>query len=229
MKKVHKDGTPVKIQRTSNGIRYMKGQERAKVITFLKDRMRAYAGKPQGFEAHRDKTIFELGFYTGFRVEEIYHIDIEDVCHPESLPHEIVLKTEIIVVGKGDVLREVPVTKPLRDALESFLKAKRKAGEALKEGAPLFCSFNGSRLAYRSLQSVVERRCSQAGLVDVVQGKVRSRFSIHALRHTFAVLWLAEHDYMAPAEAYKRLSIYMGHTDIQTTQKYTRYDVRVAA
>ena len=123
MKKVHKDGTPVKIQRNSNGIRYLKGQERAKVITFLKDTMRAYTGKAQGFEAHRDKTIFELGFYTGFRVEEIYHIDIEDVCHPESLPHEIVLKPEIIVVGKGDVLREVPVTKPLRDALEAFLKA----------------------------------------------------------------------------------------------------------
>jgi len=33
---------------------------------------------------------------------------------------------------------------------------------------------------------------------------------------------------MAPAEAY-RLSIYMGHTDIQMTQKYMRYDVRLAA
>ena len=230
MKKINKDGSPVVVKRDGTGFRYLKGQDRAKVITYLKERIRAYSGKWQGFEAHRDKTVFEIGFFAGLRVEEMYHLDMEDVCNAERLPHEIEIRDEIPIIGKGNVYRIVPVCKPLRTALEEFIRAKRKGGvESLAPDAPLFHSFSGKRLAYRSLQSVVERRCYYAGLTEAVKGRIKSRYSIHDLRHTFAILWLGEHDYLAPAEAYKKLGQLMGHSDIQTTQKYTLYDVREAA
>jgi hypothetical protein len=72
MKKINKDGSLVVVKRDGTGFRYLKGQDRAKVITYLKERMRAYTGRWQGYEAHRDKT-GEHGVCTVCHTRTLYH------------------------------------------------------------------------------------------------------------------------------------------------------------
>ncbi len=170
----------------------------------------------EGFDAKRDIAIFHVGFMAGLRADELFSMTVEDVL-PE--------RKTIPVMGKGDVYREVPISAELRKELDDYLRAKEQAGESIDPEAPLWCSWGCRALAYRSVQAVVERRCIQAGLFDNEDGRQRVRYSTHCMRHTFAIEWLSKHGGMGTAEAYTKLALIMGHEDVKTTQKYTRFDV----
>ncbi len=218
--------------------KYFKAADRRLITILLSEKIKAHGRDRKGMDARRDKAIIEFGWYSGLRVSGVHHLDVEDVCNPTT--GEIKDK---ITVREKRVEREVPISPELREVIQYHLKTKRMAGEALthrpetvpplpegegKEGAriPFFCGPDGERLSYRSLQDVISRRCRQAGLTDVVDGRLLPKYSFHDLRHTFAVRWLSSHDNLSPAAAYTKLKLIMGHADIETTQKYALFDVR---
>lgn len=220
MKRTDKQGNPIKVKRRSVGVKHMKTGDRRTIFNHFK--------RLRGFEAKRDRMVFQTGILTGLRVEEMFHLDVGDL-YPEPKPGEPRQVAKFIpVVGKGNVYREVPVSEEFADEVRAYLKAKKAAGESIEPLAPFFCASGGGRLAYRTLQHIVTKHCERAGLVEVdaETHKTKARFSIHNLRDTFAVRWLSSHlADLSAGEAYARLMLIMGHEDIQTTQKYTRYDV----
>ncbi|MHB8174132.1 MAG: tyrosine-type recombinase/integrase [Nitrospirota bacterium] len=208
MRKYRRDGTKIIPRRKSVAPKYFRPGDKKKVLDYLK--------ALKGFDARRDLAIFRVGFMAGLRADELFSMTVEDVL-PE--------RKTIPVMGKGDVYREVPISAELRKEMDEYLKAKEQVGESLEPGAPLWCSSGGKALAYRSVQAVIERRCIQAGLIDNEDGRERVRYSTHSLRHTFAIEWLTKHGSMGLSEAYTKLALIMGHEDVRTTQKYTRFDV----
>lgn len=208
MRKFRRDGTKIVPRRKSVAPKYFRPGDKKKLLDCLK--------KLKGFDARRDLAIFRVGFMAGLRADELFSMTVEDVLQA---------RRTIPVMGKGDVYREVPISTELRAELDDYQRAKKRAGESLDPEAPLWCSWSGKALAYRSVQAVIERRCIQAGLVDIEGGRKRVRYSTHNLRHTFAIEWLTKHGNMGLSEAYTKLALIMGHEDVRTTQKYTRFDV----
>jgi integrase/recombinase XerC len=112
------------------------------------------------------------------------------------------------VTGKGGKTRTVPIGAPARDALAAWLSVR--AGIAVGDERALFVSLRGERLAARSVQARLGQLARKLGLGVHVHP--------HVLRHSFAShLLQSSGDLRAVQEL-------LGHSNISTTQIYTKLD-----
>ncbi len=147
----------------------------------------------------RDRAILELFYATGIRLNELAGLNIGSVNPQEKL---------LRVLGKGNKERIVPFGKPAKNALESYLK-KRKKSWASPQQTPLFTGRGEKRIAVRTIQQRVN-----IYLKEVLGGKTGA--SPHTLRHTFGT-HLLEND--ADIRSIQEL---LGHSSISSTQIYTK-------
>ncbi len=152
----------------------------------------------------RDRAILEVLYSCGVRLAEIAGMDLPDVNFAQR---------QILVEGKGSKERWVLFGKPTEEALRSYLKEMRP--QILADAPPgkpvaaeaLFLNRYGQRLSRRSIEKLVRRYATQAGLRDGIHP--------HTLRHTFA-------SHMLEGEADLRvIQELLGHSSPTTTQIYT--------
>ena len=149
----------------------------------------------------RDRAIAELLYGTGIRVGELVALDVRDVD---------LRAAEVRVLGKGGKERVVPLPELSKQALASWLDARRRPG-ILAE--PLFVSLRQRRdptprrLGDRDVRRVLKRRGQSAG--------IRDRVHPHRMRHSYATHLL---DMGADLREIQEL---LGHASLSTTQKYT--------
>jgi len=151
----------------------------------------AEAGKP------RDRAIVVLLLYTGLRLTELVALDVDDA--------RISARKGLLVVrsGKGDRYREVPLNRPVRDALEAWLKVRAKRRADSESG--LFVGPQGRRLSPRAVDMVIRNTARGAGL----------ELSAHVLRHTCVTnLVRGGNDIVLVAEL-------AGHQRLETTRRYS--------
>lgn len=149
------------------------------------------------FIARRDQALLELFYSSGLRLSELVGLDLEWLDLKEGL---------VRVRGKGNKVRELPVGKAARQALEAWLPLRAQA--APEDGA-VFIGRGGKRLTPRAIQL----RVRQAGVRELGQ-----HLHPHMLRHSFASHLLeSSGDLRAVQEL-------LGHADIATTQIYTHLD-----
>jgi integrase/recombinase XerD len=146
--------------------------------------------------ALRDRAMLELLYAGGVRVSEVADARLED------------LKLEmgyILVRGKGDKERMVPLGVPAQQALQHYLKNGREV-IARKASSPLlFLGTGGRRLTRQRLWQLV----AKAGLVS---GR---HASPHMLRHSCATHMVEN------GADLRTVQTILGHSDISTTQIYT--------
>ncbi|HEY4355728.1 MAG TPA: tyrosine recombinase [Acidobacteriaceae bacterium] len=144
--------------------------------------------------ALRDHAILELLYAGGLRVGEIVGLRQEDV--------RLDVHT-VLVRGKGDKERIVPIGRAAVEALETYVQRGR--GELLRAGQgmqrALFLSVRGKPLTAVTVWSLVKSTNSQA--------------SPHKLRHSCAT-HMVEH-----GADLRTVQTLLGHADIATTQVYT--------
>ncbi len=115
---------------------------------------------------------------------------------------------EATVVGKGSKTRRVPIGAPACAALAHWLSARETLPR--RDERALFVSAAGARLSARSVQSRIALLSRKLGLGVHVHP--------HVLRHSFAShLLQSSGDLRAVQEL-------LGHSNIATTQIYTRLD-----
>lgn len=100
------------------------------------------------FIARRDQALLELFYSSGLRLSELVGLDLEWLDLKEGL---------VRVRGKGNKVRELPVGKAARQALEAWLPLRTQA--APEDGA-VFIGRSGKRLTPRAIQL----RVRQAGV-----------------------------------------------------------------
>lgn len=153
----------------------------------------------------RDRAMLELLYGGGVRVSEVADARLED------------LKLEmgyILVRGKGDKERMVPLGVPAQQALQRYLQNGREALTRLttkttKSSPLLFVGAGGRRLTRQRLWQLV----SQAG---VASGLAAGRHvSPHMLRHSCATHMVEN------GADLRTVQTILGHADISTTQIYT--------
>jgi integrase/recombinase XerC len=149
------------------------------------------------FIARRDQAMLELFYSSGLRLSELVGLDLDGLDLAAGL---------VRVRGKGNKVRELPVGRMARQALEQWLPLRKLANPG--DGA-VFVSQQGRRLGARAVQL----RVRQAGVRELGQ-----HLHPHMLRHSFASHMLeSSQDLRAVQEL-------LGHADIATTQIYTHLD-----
>ena len=153
----------------------------------------------------RDTALFELLYATGLRVSELVGLPVAAVRGDPRM---------ILVRGKGDKERMVPLSTPARAALTDWL-AHRDAGEEAgrKAGRPLSrFLFPGDgregHLTRQYFHSLVKD-------VAVLAGLSPARVTPHVLRHAFATHLLAH------GADLRVIQTLLGHADVATTEIYT--------
>ncbi len=141
----------------------------------------------------RDRAVVELLYGTGIRLSELVGLRVRDLARSSGL---------LLVRGKGNKERRVPVGSAARAALDRYL-ADRGASDP---DAPLFAGRNGP-ISPRTVQRIVTRHLRRIAS--------RARLSPHLLRHTFATHLL---DNGAELRAVQEL---LGHASLASTQVYT--------
>ena len=154
--------------------------------------------KPQGDLEIRDKAMFELLYSSGLRLSELCGLDLSGISIKER---------SCRVVGKGNKARDLPIGEKAIQGLRDWLLVRKKISADNNEA--LFLNKNGKRLSARSVQLRLERLSKKRGLPMV---------NPHMLRHSFASHILeSSGDLRAVQEM-------LGHSDIGTTQIYTKLD-----
>jgi site-specific recombinase XerD len=145
----------------------------------------------------RDRALLELLYAAGLRVSEIVSLDV---------PELDVRDRTVRVHGKGKKERVGVFGELAAKALTSYLRAGRAELAAAKQSA-VFLNRSGGRLTARSVQSIVRKYATKAGLPRAVHP--------HLLRHSFATHLL---DGGADLRVVQEL---LGHESPNTTQIYT--------
>jgi integrase/recombinase XerD len=152
--------------------------------------------------ALRDAALLELLYGAGLRASEAASVTLDALKPALGV---------LIVTGKGNKQRMVPVGRPAWDAVERYLATGRPAlhkSEALA-GGKLLLSRTGRPIGRVSVWAIVKQAARAAGV---------ARAFPHALRHSFATHLLAGG---ADLRVVQEL---LGHADIATTQIYTHVD-----
>ncbi len=154
-------------------------------------------GVEDDFIARRDQAVLELFYSSGLRLSELVGLDLEWLDLKEGL---------VRVHGKGNKVRELPVGRAARQAIEAWLPLRALASP---QDNAVFIGRSGKRLTPRAIQL----RVREAGVRELGQ-----HLHPHMLRHSFASHMLeSSQDLRAVQEL-------LGHADIATTQIYTHLD-----
>ena len=146
--------------------------------------------------AVRDRALLELLYAGGVRVSEVADARLED------------LKLEmgyILVRGKGDKERMVPLGVPAQKALQQYLSNGREV-LAKKKSSPLLFLGTGARRLTR------QRVWQLVGKASLTSGR---HASPHMLRHSCATHMVEN------GADLRTVQTILGHADISTTQIYT--------
>ena len=146
--------------------------------------------------ALRNRALLELLYAGGVRVSEVADARLED------------LKLEmgyILVRGKGDKERIVPLGTPAQQALQQYLKGGREVLAGKKSSPLLFLGTGARRLTRQRLWQLVGQASKASG----------RHASPHMLRHSCATHMVEN------GADLRTVQTILGHADISTTQVYT--------
>jgi len=145
----------------------------------------------------RDRAVLELLYGSGLRVGEVAGLTSDRVALDRG---------RVLVRGKGDKEREVPMSDHSVDAIAAYLSAGRPTMGG-DYPSTLFFNRKGKPFTGRDIRAMVEQYA-----VRVLPGR---RITPHSLRHSFATHLL---EGGADIRAVQEL---LGHASVATTQRYT--------
>jgi integrase/recombinase XerD len=148
----------------------------------------------------RDRAMIELLYAGGVRVSEVSDARLEDLKLDMGY---------ILVRGKGDKERMVPLGVPAQQALQQYLKNGRQVIAKKKSSPLLFLGTGGRRLTRQRIWQLV-------GAAGLASGLASGRHaSPHMLRHSCATHMVEN------GADLRTVQTILGHADISTTQIYT--------
>lgn len=154
----------------------------------------------------RDRLLLNLGIQTGLRVSELVNLRVSDI---QIGPH-----SQLECIGKGRKQRIIPLQKNTTALLTAWFREVPAAPEMT-----LFPSHTGTPLTRAAVGKLVARHANTAaGRCPSIAGK---NITPHTLRHTCAMSLL--HAGIDTAS----IALWLGHTNIQTTQIYLHADLEL--
>lgn len=165
--------------------------------------------------ALRDRAMFELFYSSGLRLSELVGLDTQYVQGQDhtSTGWINLADRDVNVLGKGGKRRSVPIGTQAHACLSCWLQVREQLTRpqaTASDAAALFIGARGSRISPRIVQSQLTKLVQLAGLPTHVHP--------HVLRHSFASHVLQS------AQDLRAVQEMLGHSNISTTQLYTKLD-----
>ena len=161
------------------------------------------APKPTDWSGIRDRAMLHLCFAAGLRVSELTGLRLEDLA---LQPH-----ASILVRGKGRRERSLPLWKQTVTALRAWLAVR--GALAVPE---LFVNARREPLTRAGFEYILEKHLDVA--TKRCPSLTKKRISPHVLRHSCALTVLEA------TKDLRKVSLWLGHANMQTTEIYTRVD-----
>ena len=146
----------------------------------------------------RDCAILEVLYASGARVSELCGLDLDDIDYQRNT---------ILVLGKGNKERTIPLGNPAMKALNNWIKNARSEIVTGTSGEAVFLGIRGKRIDQRTVRTVVYEA------LEALEGA--QRLGPHALRHSAAT-----HLLEGGADL-RTVQEILGHASLATTQIYT--------
>mgnify|MGYP001573232361 CR=1 FL=1 len=164
------------------------------------------APEPTNRDGIRDRAMLHLCFAGGLRVSELVGLRIDDL--------NLQPLASILVHGKGRRQRCLPLWKETTSALRAWLAVR---GKVL---APeLFLNARGEPMTRSGFEYILGKHAHAAA--KRCPSLSTKRVSPHVLRHTCALTVLQA------TKDLRKVSLWLGHANMQTTEIYTRVDPSV--
>ncbi len=144
----------------------------------------------------RNRAMFEVFYAGALRVSEVVSLRMEDVKLDMGY---------VLVRGKGDKERIVPLGRSAQEALSAYLRDVRPALASGKSSPHLFIARGAKRITRQRVWQMVGIASEQAG----------RHASPHMLRHSCATHMVEN------GADLRTVQTLLGHADISTTQVYT--------
>jgi integrase/recombinase XerD len=177
-----------------------------KLVPYLRsEEMRALLDTPDPRKKTgiRDRAMLHLGFTAGLRVSELVGLRLNNVSlHPAP---------SVFVLGKGRRERSLPICSETVTALRAWL--------SIRPAVPVpefFLNSRGQPLTRSGFESILRKHVSAAS--EKCKSLTQKRISPHVLRHSCAMALLQA------TRDIRKVSLWLGHESIQTTEIYTRTD-----
>lgn len=149
----------------------------------------------------RDHAILELFYSSGLRLSEVVNLNMDVLDFSEGT---------VIVTGKGNKTRIVPLGSHAIDAIQKWLQTRSQILINNPSEKAVFIGLQGRRISARNIQYRLKEWSIKQG--------INSSVHPHMLRHSFATHVLqSSGDLRAVQEM-------LGHANISTTQVYTHLD-----
>jgi integrase/recombinase XerD len=154
----------------------------------------------------RDRAMLHLCFAGGLRVSELVGLRTEDfLLQPQA---------SILVHGKGRKERCLPLWKGTASALRAWLVVR-----GTSRAPELFLNARSTSMTRAGFEYILRKHvCAAAKRCPSLSAK---RVSPHVLRHTCALTILQA------TKDLRKVSLWLGHSSMQTTEVYTRADPSV--
>ncbi|MGH8102926.1 MAG: tyrosine recombinase [bacterium] len=195
--------------------RYLTVEEVTALLQYYPDRWTAnqsarhQARKNLAAIGTRNRALLELLYACGLRISEALHLTFQDIRFDEQF---------LIVRGKGDKQRLVPMNRAATDWLKKYIRKPRDGLLGGRQSDFIFVSQKSGRLTRMAAFNVMRDALVGAGLDP-------RQYHPHTLRHSFAT-----HLLMGGADL-RAVQMLLGHADISTTEIYTHIlpdDLRAA-
>jgi site-specific recombinase XerD len=177
-----------------------------RLINYLSmDEMQALLNAPdiQRRDGIRDRAMLHLCFSAGLRVSELVGLPLQAL---EWLP-----SPSVRIQGKGRRERLLPLWKQTAAELRAWLAVRGQLSTP-----ELFVNADDQPLTRSGFEYILRKHAHAAA--EHCPSLQKKRISPHVLRHTAAMVVL-----QATGDI-RKVSLWLGHTDIQTTEAYLRAD-----
>jgi integrase/recombinase XerD len=158
---------------------------------------------PTSRDGIRDRAMLHLCFAGGLRVSELIGLRLDDLKLQPS--------PSILVHGKGRKERCLPLWKQTATALRAWLDVRGSIGMP-----QLFVNAQGNAMTRAGFDYILDKHAKVAA--GTCPSLAQKRISPHVLRHTCAMTILQA------TKDLRKVSLWLGHASIRTTEIYTRAD-----
>ena len=146
----------------------------------------------------RDKALYILILYYGFRIEEILGLEFYQIDNENRL---IIIPAEKTKTGEEKV---VGISDDVWNFLSEYLEYRETLSN--RDNEYVFVSKNGNKISTSNANVALKKYASQVGIEE-------DKVHCHTLRHTAATMHLEDHSLVETSKL-------LGHRSIKTTMTY---------
>jgi site-specific recombinase XerD len=164
------------------------------------------APDPSAWDGLRDRAMLHLCFAAGLRVSELVSLQLGDITlQPQA---------SVLVHGKGRRERCLPLWKVTASAVRAWLAVR-----GVVPAREVFVNARHQPMTRSGFEYILEKHVQAAA--KSCPSLSAKRISPHVLRHTCALTVLQA------TKDLRKVSLWLGHAHMQTTEMYTRADPSV--